>query len=327
MRIDKYKIFVASLIFSFGLTSCLNDANVDDQELGLINLNTKKIIEIKSDASHVSSIISLDEGVKEYKFEINLAAENPAAEDVVVNIEAVTEVAPVIKSVRARLGDQYPATGEDSIPDEDIKVYPASSVTIPATLTIPKGSRSANLSVKIDTHKLVGDAQFLLIRIKSVNNAGYIVSGNFGDLLLNMKVKSIYDGIYICNGYRIRPGNPTEAVVNEERHLSTVNGSTVQDPKFGTYSAYHVNVEVTGVPMIVGGVTCYKVNATPVDGTGAVVGGMYSTFTGDPATSPAAPANPTEINYYNPTTKTFVLNCFYISSINRIMYEVLVRKD
>lgn len=327
MKRNIYILIMSALVVSVGLTSCLNDGMIDDQKYGLINLNSKKIVEIESDASHVSSIISLDEGVKEYTFKINLAAENPATEDIVVNVEAVTDVAPVIKSVRERLGDQYPATGEDSIPDEDIKVYPASSVTIPATLTIPKGSRSANLSVKIDTHKLVGDAQFLLIRIKSVNNAGYIVSGNFGDLLLNMKVKSIYDGIYICNGYRIRPGNPTEPVVDEERHLSTVNGMTVQDPKFGVYSAYHVNVEVTGVPMIVGGVTCYKVNATPVDGTGAVVGGMYSTFTGDPATAPAAPANPTDINYYNPTTKTFVLNCFYISSKNRIMYEVLVRKD
>lgn len=327
MRIDKYKIFVTSLILSLGLTSCLKDTNIEDQEYGLINLNAKKIVEFKSDASHVSSIISLDEGVKEFNFEVNLAAENPASEDVVVNFEAVTDAASVIKSVRARLGDQYPATGEDSIPDEDIKVYPAASVTVPATLTIPKGSRTANLSVKIDTHKLVGDPQFLLLKIKSVNNAGYLVSGNFGDLLLNMKVKSIYDGTYICNGYRIRPGNATEPVVNEERHLTTVNALTVQDPKFGNYSAYHVNVEVTAVPIIVGGVTCYKVNATPVDGTGAVVGGMYSTFTGDPATSPAAPANPTEINYYNPTTKTFVLNCFYISSKNRIMYEVLVRQD
>ena len=124
----------------------------------------------------------------------------------------------------------------------------------------------------------------------------------------------------------LRPGNATEPVVDEVRHLSTINATTVQDPKFGNYSGYQVNVEVTSQTIVVGGVTCYKVIATPVDGFGVAVGGMYTTFTGDASSLPAAPVNPTEINYYNPVTKTFVLNCYYVSSKNRIMYEVLVRQ-
>jgi hypothetical protein len=79
--------------------------------------------------------------------------------------------------------------------------------------------------------------------------------------------------------------------------------------------------------MVVGGTTVYKVNAMPFDpSTGGDVGGMFDTWTGDPATAPAPPANATEINYYNPVTKQFVLNCWYTSSAgNRIMYEVHTR--
>jgi hypothetical protein len=54
--------------------------------------------------------------------------------------------------------------------------------------------------------------------------------------------------------------------------------------------------------------------------------GMFTTWAGDAATPPAAPANNNEINYYNPVTKTFILNAYYVSSAgNRIMYEKLTR--
>lgn len=327
MKRNKYGLIMLALIaLTTGFTSCLNDEMIEDQKYGMINLNANKIIEIPASSTHIKNVISLDEGIKIYTYEVRLAAEQPASEDIVVNMEVISDAAAVIKAVRQRLADQYPATGEDSIPDEDINIFPSEGISVPASVTIPKGQRSVELEVSIDTHRLVGDAQFILVSIKSVQNSGYLISGNYGDILMNMKVKSIYDGTYICNGYRIRPGNPTEPVVDEERHLSTINATTVQDPKFGNYSGYQVNVEVTNEPIIVGGVTCYKVNATPVDEFGVAVGGMYDIFTGDPLASPAAPANPTEINYYNPVTKTFVLNCYYVSSINRIMYEVLVLK-
>jgi hypothetical protein len=64
--------------------------------------------------------------------------------------------------------------------------------------------------------------------------------------------------------------------------------------------------------------------ATPFDpATGLSVGGMWDNWTGDPTLVPADKT----INYYNPVTKTFILNCYYTSSAgNRIMYEVLQRQ-
>jgi hypothetical protein len=50
---------------------------------------------------------------------------------------------------------------------------------------------------------------------------------------------------------------------------------------------------------------------------------MWDNWTGDPTLVPADKT----INYYNPVTKTFILNCYYTSSAgNRIMYEVLQRQ-
>jgi uncharacterized protein (TIGR02145 family) len=137
-----------------------------------------------------------------------------------------------------------------------------------------------------------------------------------------------YAGDYSCVGYRIRPGNPTEPVIaGTIERLNATNSTTIQKSGFGNYTAFDVKIEVTTNTIVVGGVTCYMVNATPVNpSTGLSVGGMFTTWTGDAATLPTPPTNSTEINYYNPVTKTFVLNCYYSNGAgNRIMYEVLTR--
>jgi hypothetical protein len=150
---------------------------------------------------------------------------------------------------------------------------------------------------------------------------------NQGSRLMALPIANPYAGTYATVGYRIRPGNPTEPIVADEE-FSTVDCKTVSKVGFGNYSPYGIKIEVTANTIVVGGTTCFKVIATPFDiATGAVVGDMFATFTGDPATPPAPPASGTEINYYNPVTKVFVLNCYYLSGAgNRIMYEVHTRK-
>jgi hypothetical protein len=101
-----------------------------------------------------------------------------------------------------------------------------------------------------------------------------------------------------------------------------VDCKTVQKNGFGNYSAFDIVIEVTEEIMVVNGVDCFKVIATPVDANGATVGGMFTSWKGDSKYPPAPPANPTEINYYDPIGEFFVLNCYYTSSAgDRIMYE------
>lgn len=198
MKRNIYGLIIA--LVAVGFTSCLNDDMVNDQKYGLINLNANKIIEIPADASHTKNIVSLDEGVKEYVLEVRLAAENPASEDVVVGLEVESDTASLIKAVRTYLADQYPATGADSVPDEDILPFTLAGVSVPATVTIPKGARSVELPVSIDTHQLASETQFALVKIKSVDKSGYIISGNFGQLLFSLKVKHKYAGRYVLTG-------------------------------------------------------------------------------------------------------------------------------
>jgi hypothetical protein len=131
---------------------------------------------------------------------------------------------------------------------------------------------------------------------------------------------SPYAGTYHTIGYRIRPGNATEPVFADQVFSIYLSYNKVRKTGFGNYLVYDIIIEVTSETVVVGETTCYKVIATPVDhNTNASVGGMCTVWTGDPVQKPAD----LTINYYNPVTKTFVLNCYYNSPLgNRIMYEV-----
>jgi hypothetical protein len=197
---NKLSLILSSLAMMFVFTSCLNDEAVENQEYGLIDLNANKIIEIPAGGNHTADITTLDEGVKIFKQEVRLAAEKPAQEDIVVHLEIVSDRNTVLAAVRELLSDKYPKEGDNAVADEDIYTYPVSSISVPATVTIPKGARSVELPISIDTHLLTPEIQFALIRIKSVENDGYIISGNFGQLLLNMKLKHKYAGRYALTG-------------------------------------------------------------------------------------------------------------------------------
>jgi len=324
-----YKIFpILAVAFLMTLTGCLSDSDYDSgvngikpevQNLVEVHLTSGNNSNMINEAYDVATTVQTEEVVP-----INLTS-GPATSDLTVDfIQLTPSNSTVIDSLVNNLHDaagkkvdnlNYPTTTQLAIANENNKVV------------IPKDSSVGYIKIKINPTDFLGKTWVIGFKITGVSDPKYTLS-NLTTGIIKFNIKNKYDAEYICNGYRIRPGNATEAVPEDEvRHLSTISATTVQDPKFGNYSTYHVNVEVTTNTMVVGGVTCFKVNATPVNDAGGVVGAMYTTWTGDETASPAKPANPTDINYYNPVTKTFVLNCYYFSGAgNRIMYEVLVRK-
>ena len=195
-------------------------------------------------------------------------------------------------------------------------------------VVIKAGTRNAYVHVKVWNANLLDACDNFMapIVIKSATG-GVVVTDplNQGARLMALPINNPYAGDYNTVGYRIRPGNATEPVTGVET-FSTIDCKTVSKVGFGNYGSYNIRITVTANIIVVGGVNCFKVIAQPYDpATGADLGGMFDTFTGDPLTAPAPPANPTEINYYNPSTKQFVLNCWYPSTANRIMYEVHTR--
>ena len=308
----KYKItglIVLMAALTVGFSSCLNDPNIEDQKYGLINLNANKIIELPSDASHTINLSVLDEGVKEFTYEVRLAAENPAEEDVVVNLQVISDRAAVLKAVRTYLADTYPATGKDSVPDVDILSYPVAGITLPASVTIPKGERSVKLKVKFDTHQFTTDTQFALIKIKSVNNPGYIVSGNFDQLLFSCKVRHPYAGRYVCTGTYDDVTNAAwkhaSIALAEEGEdylidLETVDGSTLiigASPTFGGSNRY---LFWTGSGYSYFGSFCPQFTFDAAGNVTAVTNAY-----GQPAgNTRSAQLDPSGINKYDPATKT-----------------------
>lgn len=290
------RLFMSALIVSVGLTSCLNDNKIDDQEYGLINLNAKKIIEIPADASHEISLTLLPEGLKEITIgEVRLAAEEPAAEDIVVNL-TTSKSAEII-------GSGSP-------------LFPLSEIVVPASVTISKGQRSVPLTVKINTAKLLSDPQYLAISITSVDKQGYVISGNFGLVKLNMKIKHKYQGRYVLTGtmdHLPSPGayvhvtnlfNPDPYTVQ----LQTLDGSSLIFYEEEGWEDY-----IYPMMTAAGGYSGWG-SFCPIfkfDDAGNII--AVTNSYGQPASNTrSAVLDPTGVNKYNPATKSFTVSYYMV---------------
>lgn len=225
-------------------------------------------------------------------------------------------------------------TAYNTLKGTTFQLFPNIEILTP-TVTIAKGTRTAMIYVKVwGADKLDACSFFMApIGISSVSD-NIPIAGNMSTYMMSLPIANPYAADYDVVGYRIRPGNPTEPIAaGTVEKLSTVDCKTVSKVGFGNYTAYNVSIEVTSDVIVVGGDNCLKVKATPYDPTtGLSVGGMWDAWHGDAAVNPPQPANPNEINYYNPHPAGggkpyFMLNCYYNSSAgNRIMWEKLTRK-
>jgi len=296
--------FLAGIIL---LNSCLKDNmgdywndEVSSKVYATVPLNTLQSMALKPVAGEVP-----------FTFLVNIATDALPTEDITVSF--VVDPAAVA-AYNKQSGKNY-------------KVFPTVSMTT-TTLVIKAGTRNGYASGKVWGAETLNacDNYMTAISISSAKTASgkdITIGGNMKSYLLALPISNPYAADYRTVGYRIRPGNPTEPV-DAIQTFSTADCKTVRKTGFGNYGAFDIMIEITTNTVVVGGVTCNKVIATPIDPTtGASVGGMFDTWTGDPA---LAPADKT-INYYNPSKKQFVLNCYYISSAgNRIMYEVNTRQ-
>ena len=242
-----------------------------------------------------------------FSYMINIATDQPPTSDVTVTV-ALDDAA--IPAYNARTGKKFAS-------------YPSVKILTP-TVVIKAGTRTAMIKGEVwGADKLDACDNFMTaVSFKSVSDPNIMIPSNMKSHLMALPISNPYAGKYNTVGYRIRPGNAPEPVAKVEE-FKTVDCKTVIKNGFGNYATFDIKIEVTAVEIVVGGVKCFKVIATPVDENGISVGGMFTSWKGDAAVAPTPPTNLTDINYYNPVDKIFVLNCFYTSSAgDRIMYEV-----
>jgi hypothetical protein len=300
-------VFVSTLALIFTFGSCLKDDVGEYWPDGVAGKMYATIVKATLQQLALQPVA----GDVNFEFLVNIATDALPTEDITVTFKV----------------DPAAVTTYNSDFKKSFKPYPNVQL-LTQTLTIAKGTRNGNGKAKVWGAETLNacDNYIAAISIESAKTASgkdIPVAGNMKTYLLALPIANPYAGTYHCVGYRIRPGNATEPV-EADQPFWTVDCKTVQKNGFGNYSAFDIKIEMTTTTVVVGGTTCYKVIATPVDpSSGASVGGMFTTWTGDPTLKPAD----LTINYYNPVTKVFILNCYYDSSAgNRIMYEVLTRK-
>lgn len=295
--------FLAGILL---LSSCLKD-NMSDywvdgvagKMYATIPANTVQSLALKPVAGEVT-----------FSFLVNIATDALPTEDITVTFAK----------------DDAAVTAYNAKSGKSFKPFPTMSMNT-TTLVIKAGTRNGTATGKVwGAETLNACDNFMgaisITSAKTASGQDVTIGGNMKSYLLALPISNPYAADYATVGYRIRPGNATEPV-SATQTFNTQDCKTVRKTGFGNYGAYDVTIEVTANTVVVGGVTCFKVIAIPIDPTtGSSVGGMFDTWTGDAAQVPADKT----INYYNPVKKQFVLNCYYISSAgNRIMYEVNTR--
>lgn len=245
-----------------------------------------------------------------YEFLVNIATDALPTEDITVTLK-------LDPAAVATYNTDY---------KKAFKAFPNVEI-LTKTLVIAKGTRNGYVKAKVwGADKLDACDNFIAaISIESAKTASGVdipVAGNMKTYLLALPISNPYAGEYDFVGYRIHPSLGI-FTANEVETLTTIDCKTVRKDQMGDYP-YIADIEITTATMVVNGATVYKVIVTTPDIADADFG-MYATYTGSTTTPPAAPS--ADVNYYNPATKTFVLNYYYLSAgAARKIYEILVRK-
>lgn len=182
-----------SLLFLTGLTGCLKDKIADDQLANPSIDRNKKLIEIAGPFTNTTSYtstyaLSLNASTKDTTANlvvVRLASDQVASEDVQVTLELAPEL---IKAYNDSTGNKY------EVPASSL--FTMSSLTV----TIPKGSREGNITIKAIPNNLAGKAYAFGFRIKSVSSPDYIISGNLNNQVVIVGVKNKYDGVWTITG-------------------------------------------------------------------------------------------------------------------------------
>ncbi|CAG5068449.1 hypothetical protein DYBT9623_01180 [Dyadobacter sp. CECT 9623] len=197
-----YSIKIAGLfLFGLAFTSCLKD------EMNLDPDTSTNVVEFKNPSSFVSpsgSTYSLytrafdlaDES--EYPITVSYSGADVAPNDITVNLGIDTSAL-----------SQY---NEEQHTEYDL-IEPA-VYTMPTSVVIPKGQRTATVTLKVMPNKFDFEKSYVLpIQIQSVSSG--VVSGNFGTILLSVNAKNKYDGVYTVTSKMVDYTNPAFISMSE----------------------------------------------------------------------------------------------------------------
>ncbi|MCY1521636.1 hypothetical protein D9M68_564580 [compost metagenome] len=178
-------------------------------------------------------------------------AENEAPEDITVNLAAAPEAI-----------DKWNAAYPNAAANAKYNQLPAGSYTFPATVTIKKGTKVATFDISIKPGVLnAAQSNVLGIKIASKNGPG-VISGNFGTVIYNLPIKSIWEGKYdftVINNYGTIDGNIPAAGYHEaDIELRTVGPNLVEVTYLAQIYSGYARYQFSGDNSTITGVVAFS---------------------------------------------------------------------
>jgi hypothetical protein len=208
---------ILSLI-SLSMAGCLKDNAYEDQHIQSTRSDgSPRIIELKLTANSSRNFVvrTFANSNSDTTFElipVNLATPDVASEDINVTVAVDTNVV-----------NTYNTDNSTAYEKPTSSMY----TVVNPTVTIPKGSHTGYLKLKIKSSDYLGRDWALGFKITSVDKQGYTISGNMNWSVVALVVKNKYDGEYHSLGVFHHPANG-DRDIDEDKELVTAGPTSVR---------------------------------------------------------------------------------------------------
>lgn len=232
-----FSLLMAITLFS----SCLNDDSlVLDPSEGhnVIEFGNVSVpVSTSSDPYTVFTPLTVDNETKSFEAVINYAGpDRYAPKDIVVSLALANDI---IAEYNAAASTSY------------VALDPA-AFEIPSSVTIKKGESEVRFKITLDPTKFdLTKSNVIAMQITSASSG--IVSGNFGKVIYNLPVKSVWEGVYTVTVTNVTgvDGNIPPVATWEDVELSTIGPNRLQTlyaaQIYGGYTQYQFNSDNTDI--------------------------------------------------------------------------------
>ncbi len=296
-------LLILSVIISF--TSCVKEKyNIAYDETNL----ARPIVEMPNSPTNKINTKSVDGSVPFFEIdldELRIAPRSQYNGDITV----VLKQDPVAAQ---QFIDARPQSVPPAPPLPSIAVIPNTAWSIVKTnYTLNAGNKSERVKIRINTALIPSGRVAIGLSIQTASGAE--ISGLYKSVVVELKAQSQYEGDYLATGTRTNYNGPTVGsgvasvlTIDEAKFLATFNVGTV-DGFMGdlAFVPFYYSLQVNPTT---NAVTVLQSLANPLDTPPTV--GNNGTCT------------------YNPTTRTFTLNYFYLNASGNLrqITETLVRQ-
>ncbi|MDF2193335.1 DUF1735 domain-containing protein [Paraflavitalea sp. CAU 1676] len=279
LSIRIFSLLTLGALLGISMVGCLKDDSYDNREVQSLHGGSNNFVEVKLTAASAGNYLAIAFDNLNYDTTLNfipvVASSGPVSEDVHVTLTQNNKI----------------VTDYNTANSANLKIPTANMFTVVnpgGVVTIPKGSNTGYLQVKLKPRDYLGEEWGLGYEITAVDKGGLAISGNLKTGLVAILVKNDYEGDYLVTGYFQHPSAPRD--IDQEEFLPTA----------GAKSVIKTLGDLSGTNVIL------TVNA---DNTVSIAPGPGTS--GTTATVAAIAGDATYNNTYNPTTKTFWLKYGY----------------